>query len=254
MFGRKKEKRQDLPAPEQPVNLAWEPRTESDDFLSLEFAAKSWAKYGLPTVIVLSLLAVVSAFKLVSLATHLPKLQGFAGGSLYKGEIQRQSDLTYEDFYPQFRDTTKYLFYRTEKGILPEIKDFVAADIFSGASRDYTNIKQRYPGGFVQTLQITDERHITSNETPMFRQVNYACILASRSVTGSQTSVIYLAAGFQLQEPSGINASGWRMINIMKIRADQFYAEERAAEERKRLGLTNSPDKQNQPAQPSPSP
>jgi hypothetical protein len=210
-----------------------------EDYLTAADFQKARAVRLVVVLLAVILLNAEETIRLVSHAKVNPPVVGFADNYFFRPQLGALEPKN-EDYLPQFRDTVETLFRRTEKGSLPELEEFLGAGVRDYVDAHYTQMKDRYPAGFLQSFQVLEERSFgMSIKTGAI--LGYRGIWTVRSADGMATKAIFVKAVFSLSAASALNATGWRLTSVEPMTEDEFYAQERAAEHAQRMGLPNTP-------------
>jgi hypothetical protein len=178
-------------------------------------------------------------WRLQAAALAPPVVVGIAHGQIFSGPPQTLASVREDDFDAQLADTVEVLFGRTEKGQPREIADYCAPEVVAAVARSYSDLANKYPAGYVQTLDLLETRVISSR--PGWRRVYFRGLLSSRSVAAAQTSPVYLDGTFVIRPPAGGNTTGWRLMALQAIGAEEFYRRERERAVRQALSLPAVP-------------
>jgi len=203
----------------------WSRTQESDDFFIDEERLRAiFHVLVAGSLVVLTVLA-AGLWRLASAAEAPPEIWGMADGLIFRGRPAAASDLGQADLDRQFTDTIEVLYGRTEKGLPPEIADFCTPEVVAKVNLADQESDGRHRDGFVRTLAVLGTRTVA--EAPGYRQAYYRGLLASRSRDSAQSDSIYLECTFALRKPSGLNATGWRLIRATPISRNDYYRAER---------------------------
>lgn len=222
-------------SPVQHTNLHHSGYTGSDDYLSKADFQRSRAKYVAAVLLLTLVVNSVAAIRLAMKSHEAPPIIGFAAGYFFRPKPQAMN-LTVQSYFPQFRDTVETLFRRTEKGSLPQLDDFLGAGVRELVDGKYTQVKDAYPSGFVQTYTVLDQR--PESMSPAGGAVMlYSGIWTVRSTSGMSTQTVFLRCTYKIGARTDLNATGWRLNQLEPITEDDFFAEERALERAARFGV-----------------
>jgi hypothetical protein len=230
------------PAPEEDdlaQNIRWSRTEESDGYFHHEDLLRAHFRILLAVGALLICLLATGLWRLRRASLAPPDIWGVAGGILFKGTPGTKADVSDADFDRQLSDTVEVLFGRTEKGLPSEIADFCAPEVVAAIGKPYQDIRTRYPAGYVQSLALQESKTIAA--APGFREVYYRGLLTSRSLTAAQVSPIYLDCVFEIRKPTGINATGWRLMRATALTREAYYRRERERAVRQLLELPAPP-------------
>lgn len=220
-------------------NIRWSRTEESGGYFQHEDLLRSHFRILLAAgALLLSLLA-AGLWRLRRVSLAPPDIWGVADGILFKGTPGTKADVGDADFDRQLSDTVEVLFGRTEKGLPPEISDFCAPEVVAAMRKPYQDIQTRYPAGYVQSLALQESKTISA--APGYREVYYRGLLTYRSLAAAQVSPIYLDCFFEIRKPSGINATGWRLMRATALTREAYYRRERERAVRQLLELPAPP-------------
>lgn len=215
----------------------WGPTPESDEhvFGSDELRSRFYLLGGLNLACLLALVIGVSV--LGQRGFTPPVFIGQSHGLFFSGKNDRVNSIDWEaDMRQQFIDTAEVLFLRTEKGALPDLKNFVEQSVLDQVEKGYRNGSEKLKPGFAQTFTVLEARNAPSPGKPIIRQ-HMTGVLSSRGLDGSQSSTIYLQCDFAPRGSNPDNVTGWKLTSITRIREDEYFSEEREKERIRRLGL-----------------
>jgi hypothetical protein len=138
--------------------------------------------------------------------------------------------------------------WRTEKGGLDEVKDYLTPEVQSAIEASYSQSASLFKAGFVQRFHVAEKRLATGNSSYLaFLVRGY---LSSRGLDGMQTTQQYLAISFILGPSSSHNPTGWRMYEMKPITKELFYTTD--SEEKARLLTNENPTTMSGPSAASP--
>lgn len=216
-------------------NLRWSRTEESGGFFVDEDRLRGWfCAIAAASAGAIALLA-AGLWRLQRAALAPPVFIGVADGRIFTGRPEPAGGLRDDEFDPQLRETVEVLFSRTEKGLPPVLRDFVAAEVLSTVDADYRDAAAKYPAGYAQTLAILEAKLVSAR--PGSRRMRYRGLLSSRSLEAAQTSPVYLECLFTTGRPSALNAAGWRLVRLTALGRDDYYQDERQRAVRRALQL-----------------
>lgn len=137
-------------------------------------------------------------------------------------------------------------FLRTEQEKVEGLEDFFTRDAWADLAAAMQQIPQ--DKGFAQVLRLRDIR--VRSKRPHFAEVWWEGELTSHTMTSSNKVVLYLATAWIRGQPTRRNPTGWRCGAIRPLSAQYYFADERAAELRRRTGVDDPVPSQPEERQP----
>jgi|GEM_PF-2287151 hypothetical protein len=134
-----------------------------------------------------------------------------------------------EEFLTQhLRHVISYLFTRTEKGVIPELRSYT--DDYCLARIDYDFARARKSKkGYSQTFYIQDFENIMGGANSSRRVYRVHGLLNVNDMNGVSNTPVYLLVAVDKREPTNENAMGWFVTTVITLDPKDYYNKERQA-------------------------
>ncbi len=223
-------------------NLQWTRQAGAEDYFDrADFLYEKFVRLAV-AVLSLALITPMLGVWVVWRARAPNPVQVLADGRLFSGPLAPVPAVAAagenETLLAQMRDTVEILLTRTEQGGVGALDDFVTAGVVQLVDTEFSPAK-KMASGYSQGYSVTSTRVLVS--TPTWIVLGVRGLLASRTMTGYQSSELFLVAGFVPGKKTDRNMLGWRLTRLLPDPEGQMYFnEELARDHAVRFGATDS--------------